>query len=140
MFKKLVVASVLISAFGFAQASDHGCQVLLCMANPGGWSKIGECAPPMKKLFKDLAKGKAFPTCTFENGSGQDTGTSNQHYAKNQTASRYFCPSGYLIPDSDDDKPPHCAFNGAVTVYVNGQQANRVWWDSSGGSFSETPK
>jgi hypothetical protein len=138
MFKKYVMAGVLLSSFNFAQASDHGCQVLLCMANPGGWSQIGECVPPMKKLFKDLAKGKAFPTCTFKSADGVDTGTSSQHYAKNQSASQNFCPAGYLIPRKN--KSPRCAFKGAVTVYVDGQKANRVWWDENGESLSERPQ
>jgi hypothetical protein len=139
MFKKVVMAGLLMSSFGYASASDHGCQVLLCMANPTGWANIGECVPPMKKLFKDLAKGRAFPTCTFKNADGMDTGTSSQHYAQNQSSSPSFCPAGYVV-SGGRLKPPRCSFKGAVTVYVDGQKANRVWWDENGGSLSEAPQ
>lgn len=41
----------------------YGCAVVLCLANPNGWGSVSECKPPIKKLFKDLAKGKSFPSC-----------------------------------------------------------------------------
>lgn len=41
----------------------YGCAVLLCLANPNGWSSVSECHPPVKKLFRDLWKGKSWPKC-----------------------------------------------------------------------------
>ena len=46
-----------------ALASDYGCQVLLCLSNPGGPTQYGACVPPIYKLWRDLATGKAFPPC-----------------------------------------------------------------------------
>lgn len=50
-----------------AHANDLGCQVLLCLSNPGGATQYGACIPPMTKLWKKLATGGAFPGC---NGGG----------------------------------------------------------------------
>lgn len=130
MFKKLVLAGVLMSSFGFAQASEHGCSVLLCMANPQGPMKLGECVPPMKKLFKDLAKGKVFPKCSFSNG-----GASAQHFAENQSASGSFCHPDYLVKVG---KKKVCMMKGAVTVTVEGAKTNRIWWDDKGNSVTES--
>ena len=47
-----------------ARASDWGCEVLLCLSNPGGATQFPQCAPPISKLWSDLATGRAFPTCT----------------------------------------------------------------------------
>lgn len=47
-----------------AHASDWGCQVLLCLSNPGGATQYPACVPPITKLWRQLAMGGAFPTCT----------------------------------------------------------------------------
>ena len=41
----------------------YGCAVVLCLANPNGWRSVGECHPPIHKLFRDLARGRGFPAC-----------------------------------------------------------------------------
>ncbi|API61328.1 hypothetical protein ACFSUK_02550 [Sphingobium scionense] len=47
-----------------ALASDFGCQVLLCLSNPGGPTQYQQCVPPISKLWRQLALGKPFPSCT----------------------------------------------------------------------------
>ncbi len=47
-----------------AQANDLGCQVLLCLSNPGGATQYGACVPPMVKLWERLALGGSFPGCS----------------------------------------------------------------------------
>lgn len=137
MFKKLVVAGVLLSGCISAQASDHGCQVLLCLANPGGPTKVAECVPPIKKLFKDLARGKAFPSCSFSSGNGGNAGTSSTNYAANKTASARFCHPDYFVP-AEDHQPARCLMSGAVTVTVDGVRTQRIWWNGSGESVAES--
>jgi hypothetical protein len=137
MFKKLVAACILMSGSIVAQASDHGCQVLLCLANPGGPTKVAECVPPIKKLLKDLAKGKAFPSCKFSDSSGQETGTSSQHFAVNKSASKRFCHPDYLVP-AEDRRDAYCLMKGAITVTVNGAKTQRIWWNNSGESITES--
>jgi hypothetical protein len=52
-----------------AQASDHGCTVLMCLSNPAGPTAVSECVAPIKKLWRDLAKGQAFPSCDEADGA-----------------------------------------------------------------------
>lgn len=47
-----------------AQANDLGCQVLLCLSNPGGAMQYSACVPPMVKLWERLALGGSFPGCS----------------------------------------------------------------------------
>ncbi|WP_354199845.1 hypothetical protein [Aquamicrobium terrae] len=47
-----------------AQASEWGCQVILCLSNPGGPVQYAECRQPIRKLWHHLAKGRPFPTCS----------------------------------------------------------------------------
>ena len=47
-----------------AAASDWGCQVLLCISNPGGPMQYAACVPPITQLYDVLRSGGSFPTCT----------------------------------------------------------------------------
>lgn len=47
-----------------AHANDHGCQVLLCLSNPGGATQYGACISPMAKLLQRLATRGSFPGCS----------------------------------------------------------------------------
>jgi hypothetical protein len=55
-----------------ARASDWGCQVILCLATPGSPTTYAQCVAPITKLWKTLAFGGSFPTCT-EGGIGTST-------------------------------------------------------------------
>jgi hypothetical protein len=44
-------------------ASDYGCKVLMCLANPNGATAVQECRPPIEQLHRDLAHGRDFPSC-----------------------------------------------------------------------------
>ena len=46
------------------RADDYGCQVLLCLTNPGGPTQYGECVPPIERLWSDLRHFRGFPTCS----------------------------------------------------------------------------
>lgn len=48
-----------------AKASEWGCQVILCLASPGSPTQYSACVPPIKKLWRHLAKGRSFPSCDF---------------------------------------------------------------------------
>ena len=53
------------------QASEYGCKVLLCLANPasnGGPMGVAECVPPISQLYDDLANARPFPTCDLADG------------------------------------------------------------------------
>ena len=47
-----------------ARANDLGCQVLVCLSNPGGATQYAQCVAPMTKLWQRLATGGAFPGCS----------------------------------------------------------------------------
>lgn len=55
-----------LMASGHANASDYGCKVLLCLANPasnGGPKGVAKCVDPINRLYNDLAHGRPFPRC-----------------------------------------------------------------------------
>lgn len=47
-----------------AHANDLGCQVLLCLSNPGGATQYDACIKPMTQLWQSLTTGRAFPDCS----------------------------------------------------------------------------
>lgn len=46
-----------------SERDEWGCTCLLCLANPNGWKSVPECIPPIKRLFRELRKGKPMPGC-----------------------------------------------------------------------------
>lgn len=66
-----------------AHASGWGCQVILCISNPGGPEQYAACVPPMQRLYDVLAHDGSFPTCS-EGGTVADPGYEPP----------YFCPQG----------------------------------------------
>jgi hypothetical protein len=67
---------------------DWGCEVLLCLANPAGPTAVAPCVPPIRRLWRELARGRPFPTCPMASGPG------GRSFAR--PASRYYdpCPDG----------------------------------------------
>ena len=63
-----------------AHAQDWGCQVLLCLANPGGPTQYAECVGPISKLWDALRLGNAFPNCS--GASASTSGTDGNFYRK----------------------------------------------------------
>lgn len=116
-FSRAAFAASALLLGGTCQASDWGCQVLLCLADPRGPTTEGACVPPITKLWDWLAKGKVFPSCTL-GGPGGSAGT----YA--QQGFNYYdpCPNGthalaageaaVTVPPSSANIP---AYAGPVT-------------------------
>ncbi|WP_225040711.1 hypothetical protein WGT02_40020 (plasmid) [Rhizobium sp. T1470] len=69
-----------------ARADDWGCEVILCLSNPGGPTQVAECRPPIEKLWRELARGHSFPTC-----SGVGFQSSRPGYEP------YYCNDGYKL-------------------------------------------
>lgn len=84
------VASPYLISGSKAQAEDWGCQVILCLSNPGGPSQYAECRPPIQKLWRELAEGHGFPTC-----SGVGFQSSRPGYEP------YYCDTGYKLMGDD---------------------------------------
>lgn len=110
-----------------AHADDWGCEVLLCLSNPAGPTAVSQCVPPIRKLWRELARGHAFPTCLMSN--------SQQQYARHDWASARNCPPGYLSQDDYGDY--YCRMRGVVTVFANGIQQTRIWWGDEDAAQAE---
>lgn len=112
-----------------ARADNWGCQVILCLSNPGGPTQYAECRPPIEKLWRELAKGHSFPTC-----SGVAFRTSRPGYEP------YYCNDGYRLTTRYGDRrlEASCVSITPQTVssgecYSGGDSADfspgRRWYD-----------
>lgn len=111
-----------------ARAVD-GCLVLLCLAAPS-WKAIPQCVPPVQQVFKDLAKGKPFPTCSMSGA-----GNSANHAWSSAPA---FCPPQYTRTIEAESGPIYqCDYTGAISVSINGAPFSRTWWSFGGESVTE---
>ena len=124
----LLAFAALLLTSAPARAVD-GCQVLLCFAAPS-WRAIPQCVPPITQVLRDLARGKAFPTC---NMSGP--GNTASHAWANAPG---FCPPQYTHSLSTENGQIHtCDYMGAVSVLVDGAVFSRTWWTMDGGTSTE---
>jgi hypothetical protein len=92
-----MLGSVLMMSGGLARADDFGCTVLLCLANPAGPMAVSECVSPIKKLYRNLARGKAFPSCDMASASDAPAGKS---WAQHGVSYYDRCPSGTTALDA----------------------------------------
>ena len=114
---------------GFSNSAHavDGCKLLLCMA--GNWQNISECTPTVRQALRDVARGRAWPTCTM---AGNNAG-GNQFVAPAQ------CPEQYRTVSDDwrDRVVYSCPFSGVIHIAVEGQPWSRTWWSPSGESVVE---
>lgn len=111
-----------------ARAVD-GCLVLLCLAAPS-WRAVPQCVPPVQQLFRDLARGKPFPTCSMS-GAGN-----NANHARSNAPT--FCPPQYTrVIDGESAPIYQCDYSGAISVSINGAPFSRTWWSFGGDSVTE---
>ena len=106
-----------IAVFGFgslylgsgqnARADDWGCQVILCLSNPGGPMQYAQCRPPVQKLWSWLARGKSFPTC-----SGVGFQSTRPRYEP------YYCENGYhlVVSFADRNRKASCVSTSRQVV------------------------
>lgn len=67
----LTVLALAPAPLALAQDASFGCKVLLCAtATAPGWSGIPYCVPVMQQLFRDLARGRGWPSCPEGRASG----------------------------------------------------------------------
>lgn len=45
------------------RADTAGCTVVLCLANPAGWSAVDECVAPVTAYFRSIRRKFRPPTC-----------------------------------------------------------------------------
>jgi hypothetical protein len=78
--KVIVLIGLLIAMFGGsgkASADDLGCQVILCFGASaiGGWQKVAECVPPVKKALRKMLRGSWKPRCADAGNAEKGEGT-----------------------------------------------------------------
>lgn len=125
------IALAVLVATGTSTPSHavDGCTVLLCLAAPS-WRAISQCVPPIRQLLRDLARGRAFPSCGMS-GAGNSAANDWAHAPDN-------CPPQYTrMVERPNGPVPICLFNGAVAVNVSGALWSRTWWDFGGDSVTE---
>jgi hypothetical protein len=86
--RSLALAGLAFAGSPPAHASEYGCKVLLCLANPNGPMAVNECVPPIRQLYHDLARGRPFPACEMAEGPG------GKSYARQGLSHYDFCPVG----------------------------------------------
>ncbi|MBN3786565.1 hypothetical protein [Burkholderia sp. Ac-20353] len=122
----VLLAGASVFTRGEAHADDWGCQVMLCLPNPGGPEQYGECVPPIEKLWRALRHGDPFPTCDFGAGGSQGTSVTNTF------ASGGYCREDLLYWGGPEQSELLCRATGAINVEINNQLYTRVWWDVGG--------
>lgn len=106
-----------------------GCLVLLCFAAPS-WKSIPQCVPPIRQVLRDLARGRAFPTCGMS-GAGN---TARHVWARAPGN----CPPQYTRVHETESGPVYtCDYTGAITVTIDGKQFTRTWWDMGGDTVTD---
>ncbi len=116
-----------------ARADAWGCQVMLCLSNPGGPEQYAECVPPIEKLWAALRHGDPFPTCDL------DTGAARGGSATNTFASGGYCREDLLYWGGHEQSELLCRATGAINVKIGNQLYTRVWWgvDGQGPTITE---
>jgi hypothetical protein len=108
-----------------ALASDYGCTVLLCLANPAGPRAVAECVPPINRLFRDLARGRGFPTCAMASAPNSNGGASwaqpGVSYYDACPAGTTALPSGVLaMPGAGSGGPFHTGIGEGDSITPSG--------------------
>lgn len=92
----LISASLSYAANGLSSKDEHGCKAIMCFSGGMG---LSECQSTIKKVYKDLAKGKSFPHCSFIGGSNDG----NSQNANDPAISKFTTHNGkdnvYLFKD-----------------------------------------
>jgi hypothetical protein len=124
--KKVFVAIVAVAgalAAPTAHASDYGCKVLLCLANPNGPRAVSECVPPINQLFHDLARGRSFPTCDLasapDNSGGRSWAQQGMSYYDPCPEGTTALPSGsYAVQGTATPMPRYPWGNSGDALYT----------------------
>lgn len=108
--KSLTVASIMLGATTAASASDFGCKALLCFAGGKG---VAECQSTIRKVIKDMAKGKGFPSCTFVSSNGGVAGSSDdkvstRRYKQYVPYNQKYCQDGETRPTKTVMRKAYC--------------------------------
>ena len=126
----LALASVLAALLATSPpAMARGCLVLLCFAAPS-WRAIPGCVPPVRRVLRDLARGRPFPVCSM-------SGPGNSAYHRWAYAPGN-CPPQYTRIIEGEGAPTYsCDYTGAVAVNIEGALWARTWWSFGGDTVTD---
>lgn len=125
------VAIICSATSTFVYADDYGCKVLLCLANPNGPKAVAECVPPINQLYRELRRGKPFPSCDMASGSSSGGGS-----AWAQRGFSYYdnCPEGTTALPAGQ-----LAIQGSPTIPVTGSYSIDSYFTGIGEGDGLTP-
>lgn len=109
-----------------ARADAWGCQVMLCLSNPGDPEQYAACEPPIERLWAALRHGDPFPTCDLGTGGTQGG------LATNTFASGGYCREDLLYWGGPEQSELLCRTTGAINVKFDNQLDTRDWWSVDG--------
>lgn len=116
------------AAASYKSGDNWGCEVMLCLANPQGPTAVSQCVPPIKKLWKHLAKGRPMPVCKFGDSDGREVDSRTKgSYIDHAGSDPYVagaCPFVYYAGES---RTKYCAFSGVTNEYIDGVLWGRIW-------------
>ncbi|EJE4644428.1 hypothetical protein BKG02_004781 [Vibrio parahaemolyticus] len=135
--KSLIAMAIMVSGLSVSSQSvaSWGCEVLLCLSDPRGPTTEGECKPPIKKLWRELAKGKGFPSCAMAGNSDNGTGS----FAKQVRDYYDPCPDGtepvegYIAQSDSNDRRDWYRLSYSYSKNYDGR------WNNGMGGFGDRP-
>jgi len=128
---KKFVAAICLAAVGLgvniqANASEYGCKVMLCMANPSGPMAEQQCQPPIQQLLREQAKKPPEPWPTCEEGAPATMQPQVRYYDK--------CPAN---TSELGDGVVALQLTGAQYTAMKQTNNTRPWAHSQGVALSE---
>jgi hypothetical protein len=136
-----LLALVLTAATATPAQAVDACKVLLCLA--GSWRSIPACVPEVRKVLRDMARGKVFPTCKMAQAPsglgvtstpGGYTGVSDR-MLQGTNCPHYFRLWSWLKDESQvspDGKPMgswsmDCEYSSVAELTINGLAWKRTY-------------
>ena len=164
--KMIVMIGLLLAMVGTssrASADDLGCQVILCFGASaiGGWQKVAECVPPVKKALRKMLRGSWKPRCSDSGNAEKGEGTflkegreefedcalkhgegwvaSVRQLEEEQELSRFrrLEPRALAVPvcvnTATGDEVPRQKnpTPDYFDLFIDGQRLDRIFWDES---------
>lgn len=137
----LAVVVLMFGVTSMAHADDDmwGCEVLLCLSNPAGPTAVGECVPPITKLWKHLAKGHSFPSCGLAQGNDDTQNYARQVYDAFDPCSMTSmdeAPQGYVAEGTKKQSNQRWSIGASNFNLTKSPAFNGKYWAEYGGGDS----
>lgn len=133
---KALFFGALLSVFGsIAHASDYGCKVLLCLANPNGPKAVSECNPPIDQLYDDLSHGRPFPSCDTSGSSHAQQGFS--YYDPCPDGTTALSSGTYAVQGTSTPKSPYAYSANAYLGIGTGDGLSPSGWSDGYSGLSQ---